>query len=148
MSISDEFPQVIEDKARNMKTKVKEQLLAVLIFLTWMPLGNAADLKMRIKWEGETPKPERINNPFKNDCRDVDLNEDRQFVDADTMGVRDAVVYVAPLRRDRDHWRQPPRKETVSVTVCKCRIRPHILTAQAGDSTECRPWIKRCGEVA
>lgn len=105
------------------------------VTLTLLIGGNVhgADLKMRIVWEGTLPDVLQIENPFKHDCQDVDLNADRQFVDAETRGVRDVVVYVSPLRRDRDRWREPPRGKTVRVEVKNCRIHPHIVVAQAGD---------------
>ncbi len=97
------------------------------------PTVFAADLKMRIVWDGDIPKPRKVENSFLSDCRNVDLNADQQFIDAETRGVRDAVVYVAPPRKDRERWRQPPRKETVRIEVRDCRIHPHISIAQSGD---------------
>lgn len=107
--------------------------IALAIFVFWGQAVHGADLRMRIVWDGDAPEVQQIENRFNQDCRDVDLDAHRQFVDAETRGVRDAVVYVAPLRRDRDRWRQPQRNETVRIEVSDCRIHPHIVIAQAGD---------------
>jgi hypothetical protein len=109
------------------------RIIATAIVVVFCQVAEAADLKLRIVWEGALPDVPRIENPFSHDCRDVDLNADRQFVDVETRGVRDAVVYVAPLRRDRGRWQQLRRNETVRVEVKDCRIHPHIVVARAGD---------------
>ncbi|KAA5539210.1 hypothetical protein FYK55_25150 [Roseiconus nitratireducens] len=107
--------------------------LAVALVVLAASTGRAADLTMRFVWEGRPPELEPIENPFAHDCREVDLNEGRQFVDAKSKGVRDVVAYVSPSRREREQWKRPPRNREVEIGVKDCRIQPHIVVAQAGD---------------
>ncbi len=113
--------------------KLLNPLFSAACMLLGLQVVDAADLKMRIVWQGDLPKLES-DTAVSKDCKHLAAQVDRQFVNLDSKGVREAVVYVSPAKNDRERWRQPPRKQTVLVEVRDCHIQPHIAVAQAGDT--------------
>ena len=51
----------------------KSFLLFALLSIA-CPSASAADLKMRIVWDGDVPKVREFENSLSVDCHDVDLN--------------------------------------------------------------------------